>query len=169
MDDNNANTRRHGRLSCLLGGVFHGNFDIDKIRIALLLFVRGNQFFALIGSLLLRSGSVFWKNYHKAPIHQRLVCPANMVENFLQHKPAGLDGGPFRVKRGEARGDQIFVDKDGQSVSLGKNSSAKVVLPAPFGPAMIRILFLPIRIISGPRGLCRPLPRCQGFARQSLG
>jgi hypothetical protein len=33
------------------------------------------------------------------------------------------------------------LTKNGQPASLGKNSRAKVVLPAPFGPAMITMRF----------------------------
>src|SRR5260221_4027633 len=40
------------------------------------------------------------------------------------------------------------LTKTGQSASLGKNSRANVVLPAPFGPARITILFPPFRVFS---------------------
>lgn len=54
LDDDDTDTRLSGSKPCLPGGTFHGNFGIDKVRIALLLFFGDNYFFfALMGSLLL--------------------------------------------------------------------------------------------------------------------
>ncbi len=68
--------------------------------------------------------------------------PENMVVNFFQHQVPGFNGGPIRIKGGKAPGNQVRL--------VGQNSPANMVLPAPFSPAMMRVLGFSIRLISTP-------------------
>ena len=61
--------------------------------------------------------------------------------------------GSIMVQESKTSEKNPFLIGKNRAVGLvSRNSSATVVFPAPFGPAMSRILLLPIRLISWPRG-----------------
>ena len=63
----------------------------------------------------------------------------NAGANHLQHHPSGLERRSLRLKRVQIRGNQVGVDEGGGVCFFGRYSVAKVVFPAPLGPAMMMI------------------------------
>lgn len=63
------------------------------------------------------------------------------VGNFLQLQAAILDGDRTLIESRETSSDQSGIHENGQMASLGGNSSAKLILPASFGPAIVMMLF----------------------------
>ena len=87
-------------------------------------------------------------------IRRTYVCPDNVVSNakliarggvaidLREHQTPRPKRGRVRIERRKSRRDQVGVDEEaGIPASNGRNSRAKVVFPAPFGPAMITIFF----------------------------
>jgi hypothetical protein len=56
-----------------------------------------------------------------------------MIRQLFQHDASRPDCRRFGRKWGKPGGDQSALMKLGQAASLGRNSLAKVVFPAPFG------------------------------------
>jgi len=68
-------------------------------------------------------------------IHKRFVAVVKMSRPAVIPTLSGRKGlSPAAIR-------SAFTNS-GQSPSPGKNSEAKVVLPAPFGPAIMRIRFI---------------------------
>ena len=63
----------------------------------------------------------------------------HMLSDGLQRQPPSLYSNTLRGKGRQPGGNQVCIDEDGATRLLRQNSRAKVVFPAPFGPAMMMI------------------------------
>jgi hypothetical protein len=77
---------------------------------------------------------------------QALYILEKLVDHF-QHQAPGAKRSSLGIEGRESGRDQVSVDEDGMAASYGRNSVAKVVFPAPFGPAMMTIFFLGVSFV----------------------